>query len=290
MSASPRAVHHLSCGTMCPHGQRLINGEGSLLARAKLVCHCLLVEGADGLILIDTGFGLDDMRNTRQLGLIFDTLFSPQGRESETAISQVRALGFQPEDVRHIIATHLDVDHAGGLPDFPAAEVHVLARELQAALNPSLRERERYVAVHWAHGPKWVEHGVEGEQWHGFESVRVLPGSDAEILLVPLAGHTRGHTGVAVKQDDRWLLHCGDAFFHRGEMQTPPSCPPVLKAFQNVNSVDNAARRQNSERLRELALSSAGQVELFCSHDPVMLTRLQSAGGSQPGRPPRAQE
>jgi glyoxylase-like metal-dependent hydrolase (beta-lactamase superfamily II) len=278
MSASPRVVHHLSCGTMCPHGQRLINGEGSLLARARLVCHCLLIEGADGLILVDTGFGLDDMRNTRQLGLIFDTLFSPQSRESETAISQVRALGHQPEDVRHIVATHLDVDHAGGLPDFPGAEVHVLARELQAALNPSLRERERYVAVHWAHGPKWVEHGVGGEQWHGFQSVRLLPGSDAEILLVPLAGHTHGHTGVAVKQDGRWLLHCGDAFFHRGEMQTPPSCPPVLKAFQNVNSADNAARRQNGERLRELALRSAGEVELFCSHDPVTLARLQDAG------------
>ncbi len=277
MSARSRVVHHLGCGTMCPHGERLINGEGSLLGPARLICHCLLVERADGLVLIDTGFGLDDMRNTRQLGRIFDTLFRPQAREAETAIEQVRALGFQPQDVREIVATHLDVDHAGGLPDFPDANVHVLSRELHAALHPSLRERERYVAVHWAHGPKWVEHDAGGDDWFGFQSVRILPGSDPEIALVPLFGHTRGHTGVAVKDGDRWLLHCGDAFFHRGELETPPRCPPALKAFQNLNSVENGARRSNSERLRELAQRSAGEVELLCSHDPVMLERLQAA-------------
>jgi glyoxylase-like metal-dependent hydrolase (beta-lactamase superfamily II) len=276
---SPRALHHISCGTMCPHGQRLISGAGSMLGTARLVCHCLIVEGAEGLVLIDTGFGLDDMRNTRQLGLIFDTLFRPQAREEQTAIEQVRALGFAPEDVRHIVATHLDVDHAGGLPDFPGAQVHVLGRELDGAMHPSWRERERYVAAHWAHGPDWVRHEPEGDEWQGFESVRILPGSDAEILLVPLIGHTRGHTGVAVKHDDRWLLHCGDAFFHHGEMRTPPYCPPVLKAFQNLNSVDNAARRQNSERLRELARRGAGAVELFCSHDESTLARLQDTPG-----------
>jgi glyoxylase-like metal-dependent hydrolase (beta-lactamase superfamily II) len=280
VTSSTRALHHINCGTMCPHGARLISGAGSLLGPARLVCHCLLVEGAEGLVLIDTGFGLDDMRNTRQLGLIFDTLFRPQGREGETAIEQVRALGFAPEDVRHIVATHLDVDHAGGLPDFPDAQVHVLGRELDAAMHPSWRERERYVTAHWAHGPDWVRHEPEGDEWLGFQSVRVLPGSDAEILLVPLIGHTRGHTGVAVKHDGRWLLHCGDAYFHHGEMRTPPYCPPVLKAFQNLNSVDNAARRQNSERLRELARRDDAGVELFCSHDQSTLARYQgSAGG-----------
>ena len=97
------------------------------------------------------------------------------------------------------------------------------------------------------------------------------------ILLVPLYGHTRGHTGVAVEHDGRWLLHCGDAFFNRGELESPPRCPPAMRAFQNVNSVDNAARKQNSERLRELAQQHAGEVELFNAHDPVMLARHQQA-------------
>lgn len=264
---------------MCPRGERLITGEGSLLGAAHLVCHCILIEGAEGLVLIDTGFGLDDTRNPRQLGIPFTKAFRPQALDAETAISQVRELGFQPGDVRQIVATHLDLDHAGGLPDFPDAEVHLLGAELEAAMHPRWRERLRYVAAHWSHGPHWVQHKVEGDEWLGFESVRILPGSDAEILLIPLPGHTLGLTGVAVKHDGRWLLHCGDAYFHRGEVQTPAYCPPALKAFQALNSVDNAKRRQNSERLRELAQRQAGEVELICSHDPSTLARCQGAAG-----------
>ncbi len=46
--------------------------------------------------------------------------------------------------MRHIVLTHLDVDHAGGLPDFPDARVHVFAREHETMLDPPRRERRRY--------------------------------------------------------------------------------------------------------------------------------------------------
>ncbi len=151
MNSSPRAIHHLNCGTMCPHGARLLAGEGGLLEPTRMVCHCLLIEGADGLVLIDTGFGAEDVRRPRQLGLAFKALVQPQLAVAETAQAQVLARGFQPGDVRHIITTHLDLDHSGGLPDFPDAEVHLLGRELSAALRPSLRERSRYIGAHWAH-------------------------------------------------------------------------------------------------------------------------------------------
>jgi len=271
MNASPRKIHHLSCGTMCPRGARLLAGEGGLLATMKLVCHCLLIEGADGLTLIDTGFGLDDVRKPRQLGLVFGTIVRPVLDASETAISQIKGLGFDPTDVRHIITTHLDLDHAGGLPDFPDAEVHLLGCELEAALHPAWDQRLRYVAAHWSHGPRWVRHEAGGEQWFGFDSIRPLPDSDDEILLIPLIGHTHGHTGVAVRDGDGWLLHCGDAFFHHGEVQTPPHCPPGLRAFAAFDQVDGKVRRQNVERLRELSRSHGDEVRLFCSHDIAML-------------------
>jgi glyoxylase-like metal-dependent hydrolase (beta-lactamase superfamily II) len=267
VNTAPRAIHHLNCGTMCPRGARLLTGEGGLLASARLVCHCLLIEGAEGLVLIDTGFGLDDTRNPRQLGIPFTAITRPRADSAETAISQIRGLGLSPGDVRHVVTTHLDLDHAGGLPDFPDAEVHLLGPELDAAMHPGWRERTRYIAAHWTHGPRWVRHDVGGDEWLGFDSVRILPGSDAEIALIPLPGHTVGHTGVAVKQADGWLLHCGDAYFYYGEVQTPPHCPAGLRAFQTLNQVDGAARRQNQERLRELAQRHGEEVELICSHD-----------------------
>ncbi len=267
-------VHHLNCGSLCPQGRRLVNGEGGLLERARVVCHCLAIEVGNGLVLVETGFGMDDARNPGQLGAAFRLAMSPRPKEETTALRQIEALGFSAADVRHIVTTHLDLDHAGGLPDFPDAEVHVLAAELEAALHPSLRERSRYIGgAHWKHDPRWVTHGAGGDEWLGFESVRILPDVDVEIALVPLIGHTRGHTGVAIREGEGWLLHCGDAYFNHREVESPPSCPPALRLFQTLMAADNAARKANRDRLRELASRRGDEVALICAHDPHELDR-----------------
>src|ERR1041384_4408379 len=193
-------IHHLNCGSLCPHGARLIAGEGGLLARTQIVCHCLAIETGDGIVLVDTGFGVDDARNPGQLGAPFRLLMQPRPKLEATALAQLETLGFAAGDVRHIVTTHLDLDHAGGLPDFPEAEVHVLAPEPKAALSLSLRERTRYIGgAHWKHNPRWVEHDAGGDDWLGFESVRILPDSDAEGPLVAMGGRSRRHTAVAVR-------------------------------------------------------------------------------------------
>ncbi|MBM3667920.1 MAG: MBL fold metallo-hydrolase [Actinobacteria bacterium] len=271
-------VHHLNCGTMCPRGARMLAGEGGWLAEAHLVAHCLLIESGGSLTLVDTGFGLGDATDPGRLGQPFRALVRPRCDAAETASRQIEALGLDPADVRDIVVTHLDLDHAGGLGDFPQARVHAFAPELEAALHPSLRERARYVPAHWAHEPEWVRHTVEGDDWFGFESVRLLPDLDAEVALVPLLGHSAGHSGVAVGGGDGWLLHCGDAFFHRGQVATPPSCPPGLRAFQALNAHDGKARGANTERLRRLAAEHGGEVRLICSHDPVLLDRVTAPG------------
>lgn len=267
-------IHHLNCGTMCPHGRRLMAGEGGLLETAEMCCHCLLVETRQGLILIDTGLGTDDVRDPSRLGRLFMGVVRPQLRQEETALAQVRRLGFQPGDVRHVVVTHLDLDHAGGLPDFPEAKVHVFSAELDAAMAPSLREKMRYVSAQWAHGPDWVPHQTQGDSWFGFDAVRAVEGTDAEVLLVPLTGHTRGHCGVAVRADAGWLLHCGDAYFFRGEVETPARCPLGLMAFQSLMQINGAQRLHNQRRLRELKAGHGDEVQLFSAHDPRELARF----------------
>jgi glyoxylase-like metal-dependent hydrolase (beta-lactamase superfamily II) len=253
---------------MCPRGARLLAGHGGLLAEARLVAHCLLIEAGDQLVLVDTGFGTGDAANPKRLGRPFRAAIRPQCNVAETAVRQIEALGFDPADVRHIAVTHLDLDHAGGLGDFPSAAVHVFAPELAAAQAPSLREKARYLPAHWAHGPKWVTHEVEGDSWFGFDSVRALADLDAEVAIVPLRGHSTGHSGIAVNTPDGWLLHCGDAYFFKDEVATPPSCPPGLRAFQALTNRDGKARRHNQERLRDLSREQRGAVRLMCSHDP----------------------
>ena len=262
---------------MRPPGGRLVSGAGTI-GGAELVAHCLLIEtDSAGLVLVDTGLGLEDVAAPKSLPVAFRTAVRPKLDRAETAASQVEALGFSRSDVRHVVVTHLDVDHAGGLRDFPGATVHVSAAELAAARNPRTRmEKDRYVAHQWAHGPAWSEYGVAGHTWNGFDAVRDLPGLPSEIVVVPLVGHTRGHSGVAVETPDGWLLHAGDAYFFHGQMRRPPTCPPGLALFQVIVQTERDQRLANLARLNELAADTT--VSVFSAHDRHEFEQLKAVG------------
>jgi glyoxylase-like metal-dependent hydrolase (beta-lactamase superfamily II) len=140
-------IHHLNCGTDCPFGGAFFDGrtKGPL---ARLVCHCLLIEtDASGLVLVDTGYGLKDVAKPfPRLSRPFAAMLNIRLREEETAIRQIQRLGYTPQDVRHIVVTHLDFDHAGGLEDFPNAAVHLTRTELETfhSRRQGFVMRERY--------------------------------------------------------------------------------------------------------------------------------------------------
>ena len=136
------------------------------------------------------------------------------------------------------------------------------------------RSTSRYLPHQWSHGVNWVTYQTQGETWQGFESIRAIPELDDEILLVPLVGHTRGHSGIAVNTKDGWLLHCGDAYFHHNQVAAEPSCPIGLELFQRGLAMNNKDRAHNLQRLQQLAQSHEN-VKLFSAHDPVELARYQ---------------
>ncbi len=269
-------IHHLNCGTLCPACSPLINGHGSWLDAGRLVCHVLLIETPqDGLILVDTALGRVDVAHAQaRLGRPFLALARPQLRPEQTAHAQVRALGFDPLDVRHIILTHLDLDHAGGLSDFAHAQVHVHEAEYQAAMRPDWKSRERYRAVQWAHGPRWVRHRPSHGQWQGLQAVTPIDGLRLDVALVPLIGHTRGHCGVAVQGPEGWLLHAGDAYFHHQQLTHPAHMPKGLRVFERLVETLHRQRVQNLHALQRLHRQTSTPVQIFCAHDGVEFERL----------------
>lgn len=265
-------VHHLNCGTMRPVGGRLVSGQPGVAGH--MVCHCLLIETDAGLVLVDSGLGLGDIDAANErLGRLFVKALRPALDPEETAVRQVQRRGYSADDVRHVVLTHLDLDHAGGLGDFPKAKVHVLLAEHEAATHPRLKERARYRAAQWRHGPRWVLYRHDqGEPWFGFQAVRALDGLPDDLLMVPLLGHTRGHAGVAVRSPEGWLLHGGDAWFSHHEVGPEPDrCPPALRTFQTLVQTDGRLRHQNQERLRVLVRDHGDEVRVFSAHDPFEL-------------------
>ncbi|MGB0647189.1 MAG: MBL fold metallo-hydrolase [Bradymonadia bacterium] len=259
-------IHDIICGSFCPRGASLQS-----LFPTQVVSHCLLVESNAGLVLIDTGVGRVLNQNpSAYLGHMNHFIYGMDRPSSvfTSALEHVERLGYRAQDVRHIIPTHLDFDHCGDLSDFPEATIHVFERELVRAKNPSsLMDKQRYLAHALAHNPKYALYQQpSGEPWFGFDTVRSLQGVSDDILLIPLFGHTVGHTGVAVKGPNGWVLHAGDAYYQRVHLFERMSM--MARLIRRRIDDDPEAAITNQKRLTTLIESDA-DVRVFCSHDPL---------------------
>lgn len=203
------SIRIFNCAAMAPYVPRWRAGTP-----------CLLVETDHGLVLVDTGMGVHDHTSPGPMVRAFSAWLNVTRDPEQTAVRQLARLGYHPEDVRHIVLTHLHFDHAGGLPDFPHAHVHVHRREYTALQRPRWGMALAYDLQDFAHSPRWALYERITATWFGFDAIR-LPFAP-EMYLIPLFGHTRGHCGVAIKMADGWLFQCADALPTNAEFDLTP--------------------------------------------------------------------
>jgi N-acyl homoserine lactone hydrolase len=192
-------VHAIQTGRLIGN-ETFLRGEGwaSLLRRRRDVefpAHAFAIERPEGLILVDTGLhpGVRSPRPRVQRRLV------PNPVERLEIGLAMRAVGLDPADVRTVILTHLDWDHAGGLADFPRAEVLVHRPEWEFA--QTFRGKQRYEPRLWPDRLAPTVYELDREPYGPFPSSKAVT-ADGAVRLVPLPGHSIGQVGVVVRSGD----------------------------------------------------------------------------------------
>jgi glyoxylase-like metal-dependent hydrolase (beta-lactamase superfamily II) len=182
--------------------------------RIPLAMRCVLVEHADGLVLIDTALGnKEDPKFLDIYGV------ENQGLEGATQLEDALAAArFLPRDVKWVINTHLHFDHAGGnttmdpdlendprrrvRPTFPNATYVVQRGELEFARHTNERTRASYL-------PHNFEPVAAANRWRLLDgNVEVLPG--ISVRLTP--GHVPFHQVVLLRNRGETAVFVGDVF------------------------------------------------------------------------------
>lgn len=252
----------LNDGTVDLHaGQLLTNTTAErvrrALARAYLKdpvetsVNAYLINTGAKLVLIDAGAA---------------SLFGPTlGR----LLANLKASGYQPEQVDEIYLTHLHPDHVGGLmdgdkPAFPYAVVRADQHEADYWLNAGLMDLAPEAAKGFFKGAMVsVNPYIAAGRFRPFDGeTEMLPG----IRAVPARGHTPGHTIYVVEsRGERFvamgdLLHVGAVQFAapgvtiRFDVDPKAAAPARRKAFAD------AARRGHYVGLTHVAFPGIGRL------------------------------
>ncbi|MFA6464456.1 MAG: MBL fold metallo-hydrolase [Desulfurivibrionaceae bacterium] len=211
----------------------------------------MLVQTPQGNVLIDAGLG--NKLTAKQKGIF-------RVRVEWDLLGGLARLGLSREAISHVILTHGDFDHAGGVTmhndrgglelTFPAAMHHIQRQEWEDVLAPNKRSADAYWPENFAGLAEGKNlHLVEGEE-------EIMSG----VRLVRTGGHTRGHQAV-------WLESGGQTALHLGDLLPMPACsnPLWITAYDNFPLDSIAAKEQF------FGQASRRDAWFIFYHDPAIL-------------------
>jgi glyoxylase-like metal-dependent hydrolase (beta-lactamase superfamily II) len=247
-------VRVLDDGTFITSAGNLF-GQGSKNAKIKGSMHAVLVETEEALVLLDAGFG-------PELPEYLEGRYELQ--REENLMDRLSEARYHPEDITHVVLSHLDVDHVGWAlnpPSFPNASVYVQEAALEEGRQmPEGDSRREAVPA--------VEQGVE-EGW-----CEVLEGN-AEIVeglrVEVRSGHAEGH-------QISWIESGGDAALFTADL-APAKIWLDPDLISGVDTDPEAARKNRIEVLTEAEEREAPVILYHEPGDFIVRIRKKDDGG-----------
>src|ERR1700692_2907183 len=159
-------------------------------------------------------------------------------------VGSLRSAGYTPEEVDIVLLTHLHSDHAGGLTTqdgkrvFPNADVYVAKTESDFWLSPAIAAKAPKDAQPFFQSAQAIAVPyIKAGKWHTFSgSEPIVDG----MQLVPLPGHTPGHTGYEFSSKGQKILFWGDIVHAQRVQLQQPEVTPVF----DIDPTAAAATRQ----------------------------------------------
>src|ERR1700722_1511604 len=170
-------------------------------------------------------------------------------------VANLRSAGYTPEEVDIVLVTHLHSDHIGGLTTrdgkivFPNADIYVAKADNDFWLSQEIaakapKEAQQFFLSAQGIAAPYIQAG----KWHTFTDSDQIVGG---VQIVPLRGHTPGHTGYEFSSQRKKILFWGDVM-HVQRLQLPD--PKVTVVF-DIDPTAAAATRD--QLLRKLASEDA---------------------------------
>ncbi len=226
-----------------------------------------------GPLLVDTGLhpsiATDPDAN---LGRLAASFTEPEVTKGEDVPARLRAKGIEPSTLRTVVMTHLHVDHASAVSEFPGAAFIVSKAEWEDATTGLLPILKYYRPQQFDHAFDFRTVDYEAPSINSFSTFGRsfdLFG-DGSVVLVSTPGHSAGHQSVVLKTGIGPLVIAGDAIFL--EDQLDPGADLAARARD----------RHNYERsIRELALyrREHPSVTITPGHDPGFYEQLPALIG-----------
>jgi N-acyl homoserine lactone hydrolase len=188
----------------------------------------LLTHPTAGSILVDTSLhsslGAEPREN---FGRLASRFARPRIEAGKDLPSQLRERGADPRSIALIVMTHMHMDHASGISEFPSSAFVLSSAEWTAATSGSRPLLRGYRPQHYDYAFDYRLVDFDGpsvDSYSTFARTFDLLG-DGSIRLAFTPGHTVGHMCVLARLRDRDFVIAGDAVYTMRQLEGGPGQP-----------------------------------------------------------------